>query len=651
MDRSITVVLFVSVLMGIIHGAGAQTAAELNLGFEQAGELPSKPMLWITSGDGFAANAQGCQVGLDESESKSGKRSPKMKSGGRSSGFGNAFLSLPGSVAAGKHIKVSCWIKTKDVAAQGYAGIWCRIDGRGGGMLAHDDLVERVDATGKVTTDDRGVRGTTDWKLCAIEHDVPSTAHAIVFGALLVGEGMAWWDDFSVEVDRKPYEGKALAELAAERAPKPAELAWLRKNAIAFKTERAGSGLDDLQPLKTIVGDAHIVALGEGTHGTAEFFRMKHRLVEFLASEMGFTCFAIEANMPEAYRVNDYVLHGKGDPKALLKGMYFWTWDTQEVLDMILWMRKFNESGKGRIQFLGFDMQTSAVAAENVRKFVAEVDPEFAQTAADAYDGLQAAIQAAGQRLFASAGTGAGGGANAAAVDAANAARKKRVQAVLKHLEDSRERYLKKKPAAEVDWAIQNARVADQAAGPLVATGAEGYSHRDRCMADNVDWILSQAPAGTRIVLWAHNGHVSRIGMGATSMGSHLARRHGSDYRVLGFAAHEGRYTAVLRGTGLGTHPLHASLPGSIEYYGHCSGLSRMIIDLHRASKDDQASAWLTKGLQHRSIGALAQDASYSAVLTDEYDALIFFDNTSASACFRLPPPAQVKKQPDARPR
>src|SRR5262249_44931914 len=161
--------------------------------------------------------------------------------------------------------------------------------------------------------------------------------------------------------------------------------------------------------------------------------------------------------------------------------------------------------------------------------------------AAKAYDGLEAAIRTASQRSFASAGAGA----NTDAVDAASAARKKRVEAVLKHLEDSRERYLKKKPAAQVDWAVQNARGADHAAGPLVATGAKGFSHRDRCMADNVDWILSQAPAGTKIVLWAHNGHVSRMGMGGTSMGSHLARRHGRDYLVLGFAAHQGLYTAV----------------------------------------------------------------------------------------------------------
>ncbi|MFI5458651.1 MAG: erythromycin esterase family protein [Isosphaerales bacterium] len=633
-------ILFVSALFLGLHDVRAQTPEELNLGFEQAGEKPSKPKAWIVSGAGFATDAPGYEVCLDEAEAQSGKRSLKMKATGHGS-FGNAYLTLPGNVSAGKHVKISGWIKTKDVAAKGYAGLWCRIDGLGT-MLAHDNMTARIDAKGKVTIDDRGVRGTTDWKLYSVQHDVPSSAKAIVFGALLTGDGTAWWDDFAVEIDGKPYRGKSLAELAAEREPKPAEVEWLRKNAIAFKTDRAESGFDDLQPVKAIVGDARIVGLGEATHGTAEFFRMKHRLVEFLASEKGFTLFAIEANMPEAYRVNDYVLNGKGDPRALLRGMYFWTWDTQEVLDMILWMRRFNESGKGRIQFLGFDMQTAAVAAENARRFVALVDPEFAKTAAESYDGLDKAIgqaQAgdASQKSFAAK----------AVTRLANVAKKGRVDAVLKHMEEARARYLEKKPAALVDWAIQNARVAAQAAGMMVGSFSGGSAHRDRCMADNVDWILAQASPGSKIVLWAHNGHVSKTGMGSTSMGSHLAKRHGKDYVVLGFAAYKGRYTAIGQGTGLGTHEAPPAQSGSIEYYTHASGLPRMIIDLRRASKDNSSSAWLTRPLDHRSIGAMAHNMSYPSVLPDEYDALIAFDDTTASKCLRFAIPSSAEKPPN----
>lgn len=152
---------------------------------------------------------------------------------------------------------------------------------------------------------------------------------------------------------------------------------WLRKNAIPIQTVEAGHGFADLQPLDKVVGDARIVELGEATHGTREFFQLKHRLIEYLATQKGFTIFSIEANMPEAYRLNDFVLRGEGDPKALLKGMYFWTWNTEEVLNMILWMREFNQSGKGRIEFTGFDMQTATVSLDTVRKFIAHHDPAY----------------------------------------------------------------------------------------------------------------------------------------------------------------------------------------------------------------------------------------------------------------------------------
>jgi erythromycin esterase-like protein len=176
----------------------------------------------------------------------------------------------------------------------------------------------------------------------------------------------------------------ALASLLLMTALAPASVSdeqasiqWLRQHAIPIQTVEAGNGFADLQPLRKVVGDARIVELGEATHGTREFFQLKHRMIEFLASQEGFTIFSIEANMPEAYRLNDFVLNGAGDPRQLLKGMYFWTWNTEEVLDMILWMREFNKSGRGRIEFTGFDMQTPTVSMEIVRKLVSSRDHSY----------------------------------------------------------------------------------------------------------------------------------------------------------------------------------------------------------------------------------------------------------------------------------
>jgi len=180
---------------------------------------------------------------------------------------------------------------------------------------------------------------------------------------------LARWVTIALAIAALPFCSAQDSTGAIEKA--------IAAQAIRLDTVEAGHGFADMQPLKKVVGNARIVALGEATHGTREFFQLKHRMLEFLATEMGFTIFSIEANMPEACRLNDYVLYGRGNPRELLRGMYFWTWDTEEVLDMILWMREFNQSGKGRVEFTGFDMQTPDVALAIVDGFVAKNDPQY----------------------------------------------------------------------------------------------------------------------------------------------------------------------------------------------------------------------------------------------------------------------------------
>ncbi len=138
-------------------------------------------------------------------------------------------------------------------------------------------------------------------------------ADKIAIGALLVGDGKMWIDRLSLSVD-----GKDLADVPRfiKGIPAPEQLAWLKQHAMLVKAVDAESGSGDLGGLKTLVGDARIVSLGEPTHGTSEAFRMKHRLLEFLVKEMGFNLFSIEANMPECNAINQFVLNGAGDRKS-----------------------------------------------------------------------------------------------------------------------------------------------------------------------------------------------------------------------------------------------------------------------------------------------------------------------------------------------
>ncbi len=196
-----------------------------------------------------------------------------------------------------------------------------------------------------------------------------------------------------------------ISSQVSSEEPTEAKIKWIKEQAIPFKTVEADNGFVDLLPLKELIGDARIVSLGESTHGSREIFQMKHRLVEFLATEMGFTVFSIEASMPESYRVNDYVLRGTGDPKQLIAGMYFWTWNTEEVFEMVEWMRRFNREKVGRIEFAGFDMQEPRVAMQNVIDFLEQEDADLYATAKQAYAKAQRATISDGSEFGVATGT------------------------------------------------------------------------------------------------------------------------------------------------------------------------------------------------------------------------------------------------------
>jgi erythromycin esterase-like protein len=180
-----------------------------------------------------------------------------------------------------------------------------------------------------------------------------------------------------------------------ETSPRDIAADHIRSAAFRPASAIAGSGFADLAGLQEIVGNARIVSLGEPTHGTRECFQMKHRLLEYLVEEKGFSIFSIEASMPESYALSEYVIHGGEDPKKLIEGMYFWTWNTQEVLDMVEWMRGWNvknppESGKPRLQFTGFDMQTPDVAWKIAGDFITAHAPELVEAHASLLRDVQA---------------------------------------------------------------------------------------------------------------------------------------------------------------------------------------------------------------------------------------------------------------------
>jgi erythromycin esterase len=423
-------------------------------------------------------------------------------------------------------------------------------------------------------------------------------------------------------------------------------IAWLQSAAAPFATAQAGADYDDLMPLKQMIGDARVVALGEATHGTREFFLMKHRVLEFLVKELDFNLFAIEATWPEANRVNDYVHTGKGDPAELLSGLYFWTWNTEAVLDMIRWMRLHNSDPGDAplVSFFGFDMQYPGMAIHNVQVFLSAADQPMAEFASLAYGCMLP---------FANGPTGRF--PPDASYASQPAAYRDECRDDLADVLDSLAVHRAEYEAASSPEAFAVARQSARVVVQFESMSSQRIpAARDQFMAENARWLLEQAGPEAKIVLWAHNGHVADDptygGLGA-AMGHHLRATYGNDLVIAGFDFYQGSFRAVTvlpSGTyaGLDEHAVGAPPKSSYEYYFHSAGLERFILDLRGVDLTTPATSWLAGPRKMRTIGAGFMPTSpqryfYDVSLPARYDLLIYFDDTHASRGLPREPPAE----------
>ncbi len=393
--------------------------------------------------------------------------------------------------------------------------------------------------------------------------------------------------------------------------------AWLRSHAVSLRTVDAGNGSADLQGLKPMIGDARVVALGECTHGTSEIFRMKHRLLEFLVTEMGFTIFSIEANLPETNAVNEYVLYGKGEPEIVLAGMYCWTWNTREVLEMIKWMRVYNIQHPDKmVQFTGFDMQFPQGAYERLDQFATQYAPDLkpvVDTIA-AYCVRYRRQNINGQLLT------------------------REEKAPLQQALDTLGENFRRKGAAYRqlvgdsiwEWQLRYLEVLNQ----YVKKNSDRkgiLSNRDQSMAENVIWLTEHFP-GQKMVLWAHNAHIKK---NEYSMGEYLNRHFRKELLVLGFGVASGKYTAVKRGVGLShDNLLSTPVPTSFESYAQASGIGNFILDIRREQLKNDGASWLLHRMKLRYIGAVAPKGEKQfeqGLLPELYDGIIYLENTTSS--------------------
>jgi erythromycin esterase len=413
--------------------------------------------------------------------------------------------------------------------------------------------------------------------------------------------------------------------------PVPGEVtAWIKQQAVVLQTTEPGHGFADLQPLKKIIADARVVGLGETSHGTREIFRMKHRLLEFLVTEMGFTVFVLESYWPDGLAVNDYVLYGKGDPARLMAGMYV-CWDTREVLDLIEWMRAYNANPAHRekVKFYGADIQDSRMGAELVTRYLEKVDPDFIKP------------EQAGQVLSILGDPGVFGKIYRFSEQECMVL-KNQMNEFLLHFDREKWAYVRKSSEREWREARHLVRFLQQFVNYAVAARTSDYDAidiRDRAMAENIRWILDNEPAGTRVVYWAHNYHIALAqypAFPANPMGMLLQRVLGRDYISIGFEFNRGTFQS--RDSTPSQTPFLIrrftldSIPGSFAAALSRTGIPMFLLDLRRLPGQGVVHDWFFAPRVFKSIDSVfanEKDIQHWFKVPVYFDAVIFFENTT----------------------
>ncbi len=415
---------------------------------------------------------------------------------------------------------------------------------------------------------------------------------------------------------------------------------------VRKSAHRMQGSAHDYDPLIDLVGEARLVLLGEASHGTHEFYDARARITKQLIENKGFNAIAVEADWPDAYRINRYVRAAGVDAHSRdalkdFKRFPIWMWRNSDVLDFVDWLRRHNDangSKQNKTGFYGLDLYSMYTSMEAVLRFLEKIDPEAAARARYRYscfDHFGEDPQAYGY---------------AASFDF-SASCEKEVLVQTLELQKQAVAYADRDGNIESDeffFAQQNAQLvknAEQYYRSMFRGRIESWNNRGRHMAQTLEALINHLDSRqqeTKVVVWAHNSHVGDAR--ATEMGEHgelnlgqlVRERWGKNAVLVGFTTYQGTVAAA---SDWDTPPqlkrVRPGLSGSVEALFHQANIDRFLLLLR---DDAQLRSVLSAPRLERAIGVIyrpeteRQSHYFHVKLCEQFDAIVHFDDTQAVA-------------------
>lgn len=400
----------------------------------------------------------------------------------------------------------------------------------------------------------------------------------------------------------------------------------------------------DYDPLLEMIGNSHLVMLGEATHGTHEFYHERARITERLIKEKGFTAVAVEADWPDSYRVNRFIRgeNEDADAEEALRGFKrfpTWMWRNADTLDLVGWLREYNEKiadPRDKVGFYGLDLYSLHTSIAAVLDYLKKVDQEEARRARSRYS------------CFENFGEDPQAYALAATVSHTFSCEEEVIRQLVE-LRRRSQQYIQSKGKAADDeyfFAEQNARLVKNAEHyyrSMLYGRASSWNLRDQHMMETLEALLNHLKKGRpdqKIVVWAHNSHVGdaravEMGRrGELTVGQLAREKYGAEAVLVGFTTYTGSVTAASEWDYPAERKrVQEALPESYEALFHESGLENFFLNLRDV---DDLRVHLLEPRLGRAIGVIympqteRQSHYMESHLSEQFDAVLHLDETRA---------------------